>query len=358
MRFVRPSLPSSLLVGTLVLAGLLLGPGPLPAIGAGKPSGKGYVTVHLASVTRHLGSYGQVEPIALVRVNAPETGVVEGLRILPGMAIHAGEKLADLKGPGIESLILQGQADVRSASAQLTAAQKTLRIQQQQLISHLSTRKAVHQAQSAVAQAQMNLDNARSRLAAVRQMKTVSAPADATVLTLNTANGEFVRAGQTLLTLQKTNRLWLRASYYGADLAAIRVGMEGLFVPADGEPSIPVRVQAFLGPMTAGGGESIGLVPAIPRFHWRNGEFGRLRLNLPPRKLVVVPTRALILDHGTWWVLVHTPTGNHPQAVVPGPSREWQTFLKSGLKPGTQVVVENAYLLFHREIATRYQLPD
>ena len=72
----------------------------------------------------------------------------------------------------------------------------------------------------------------------------------------------------------------------------------------------------------------------------------------------MIPTRALILDRGEWWVLLHTDRGNHPQAVVPGPARGWRTFIKRGLQPGAQVVVENAYLEFHSGISRHYQPPD
>ena len=76
------------------------------------------------------------------------------------------------------------------------------------------------------------------------------------------------------------------------------------------------------------------------------------------RSLVAVPTRALILDQGQWWVLVHTANGNQPRLVTPGPARGWQTFIERGLEPGAEVVVENAYLEFHSGISKNYQPPD
>lgn len=102
----------------------------------------------------------------------------------------------------------------------------------------------------------------------------------------------------------------------------------------------------------------IGLIPVTAGARWVDGEFGSVTLDLPPRKLVAVPTRSLILDQGKWWVLVHTGSGDHAQEVIPGPRRGWQTYLESGLKAGSQVVVQNAYLLFHRSIGAQYQPPD
>lgn len=340
----------------LLAVWLVLGPGALPA--KGQLSDPAYVVAQVGTVTPRLEAYGEVVPITVLPVTTAEPGVVAGLKVLPGMHVRAGEDLAHLQGPEIQSMLLQGEADVRSTRAQLAASQNSLAILQQQLISHLSTRQAVHQAESAVAQAQTNFDNAQSHLNAVHQMMTLTAPANATVLAVNVTNGERVGTGQPILTLETADRLWLKAAYYGADTAMIRAGMTGVFDPADGGDPIPVRVYAVVGSLTAGGAESVAMMPATPRFRWMNGEFGTVTLRMPSRRLVAVPTRSLILDQGKWYVLVGTAHGDHPQVVVPGPAQGWETFLESGLRPGAQVVVENAYLLFHRSIAQRYQPPD
>lgn len=331
-----------------------------PALGQSRDAG--YVTARLAAVTPHLEAYGRVEPIAALPVNAAEAGVVAGLKVLPGMRVLAGQELAHLTGPQIAALLLQSDADLRSAQAQLGASQKSLAIQRQQLASHLSTRQAVQHGESAAAHARTAMDNAQSHLESVRQMMTLKAPASGTVLTLTASDGELVSAGQPVLTLQTANGIWLKATYYGTNLSTIRVGMTGVFSPSGSGQPIPVRVRSVLGALTPGGGESIALVPARPQSKlppgWKIGEFGTVALDLPKRMLVAVPTRALILDRGKWWVMVHTPQGDHPQAVVLGRSQGWQTFVESGLKPGVQIVVENAFLLFHRRISRSYQVPD
>lgn len=317
-----------------------------------------YVTVQAATVTPRLEAYGQVQPIATLPVNAAEEGTVAGLSIVPGIHVRAGEEIAHLSGPAIQTAVQQGEADVRSTQAQLTAAQKIVAIEREQLPSHLSTRATVQQGESAVAQAQAAFDNAQSRLQAVRQMTTISAPASGTVLTIDASDGQLVSVGQPVVTLQTRAKLWLRASYYGAELSSIRVGMTGVFLPANGSAPIPIRVQAISGAITAGEGEMIGLASVSSTVQWANGEFGTVTLNLPPRRLVAVPTRSLILDEGKWWVLVHTSQGEHPQQVVPGPVRGWNTFLESGLSAGSQIIVEDAYFQFHRGISNTYQPPD
>jgi RND family efflux transporter MFP subunit len=317
-----------------------------------------YVTVRMAEVTPHLEAYGQVEPAATLTVSFAEAGEVAGMSVAPGAQVRAGEELARLVGPAIQSVVLHSQDDVRNAQAQLSGSQQSLAFQRRQLALHLGSGQAVSKAESAVAQARTLLGRAQSHLQAVRQAMNLTSPVDATVLMTTAANGEMVSAAQPILTLQTPYQLWLHAAYYGFDLSAIRAGMTGSFSPADGSESIPVRLCAVAGLLDPGGGASITLVPSEPTARWVDGEFGTVALNLPPRVLAAVPTRSLILDQGHWWVMVHTPQGDRPQAVVPGPSRGWETFLEQGPEAGTQVLVDNAYLFFHQDISHRYQPPD
>jgi RND family efflux transporter MFP subunit len=327
-------------------------------LAAGQASDADFVAAELHPVTPHLIAYAQVEPISVAPVDAAETGVVSGLHVVPGTHVRAGQELAHLGGPTLQAQLLQSEANLRSARSQLDTAQKLLAIARQQLSSHLTTRQAVHQAESAEAQAQTALDNAQSRLQSVRQMMTLTAPGGGLVLALNSADGQLVNAGQAVVTLQLDGRLWLRASYYGPELRSIRTGMMGRFTPSDGSAPMRVRVCSIPGVMTAGGGESIALCSAQASASWFSGEAGRVSLDLPQRRLVTVPTRALILDQGQWWVMVHTAKGAHRQQVVPGPTDGWNTFIESGLAPGTQVIVKNAYLLFHSSKAEQFQIPD
>jgi RND family efflux transporter MFP subunit len=316
------------------------------------------VTAQSQIVTNQFAAYAQVEPISVLPVRAVQAGLVVGLEIVPGAAVHAGQKLAELGGPEIASLLAQDEAAVRSAQTNFAGTRKSLAVQRQELTSHLSTQDTVSQAQSAVAQAQANLDTAQTQLRALRQTITLQAPVDGVVLAVSATDGERVSPGETLLTLQPADKLWLKAVYYGTDAAAIQTGMTGQFSPADGGEPIAVKVRAVFGALTPAGGESVGLLAAASAPSWLNGEFGAVTLNGPVQELVAVPTRALILDQGQWWVLVHSATGNRPQVVTPGPARGWQTFIKRGLEPGAEVVVENAYLEFHQGISKNYQPPN
>ena len=317
-----------------------------------------FVTVQSQTVTNHFEAYAQVEPIAVLPVRVAQAGLVGGLEIVPGAAVQAGQKLAELDGPEIQALLVQNEAAFEQRTNQPAVSPESLAIQNQQLASHLVTRQTILQAESAVAQAQAAFDTAQAQLRALQQTITLKAPVDGTVLAVNAADGERVSTGETILTLQAADKLWLKAAYYGADAAAIQVGMSGQFFPADGGDPVPVKVCTVFGALTPDGGESVGLLATTPSPSWLNGESGSVTLDGTVRLLVAVPTRSLILDQGQWWVLVHSATGDRPQVVAPGPARGWQTFIERGLEPGAEVVVENAYLEFHSGISKNYQPPD
>jgi len=317
----------------------------------------GAITTREQPVAMQYRAYGRVQPIAVLPVTAGQGGVVTGLRIFPGAAVAAGEPLATLTGPEIQSLLVSRQGALRSASAQLTASRRALEIERRQLTAHLATRLSVGAAESALAAAEAAYATAEAELDDAQARSTLRAPAAGRVLAVDSAEGERVATGQTILTLQTGGSLWLTASFYGADAASIRVGMRGAFRPATGGSALPVTVAAVGASLGADGGEQVGLITANPR-DWLNGEWGAVTVEGATHPMIPVPTDALIMDRARWWVLVHTPQGDRPQPVVPGPTRGWETFIAQGLTPGQQVVVQNAYLEYHRNIASRYLPAD
>jgi RND family efflux transporter MFP subunit len=317
-------------------------------------------TLKARAVTIHtrLAGYGRVEPMTVLKLKAPQTGVVSGLTVLPGEAVDAGTVLGRLTGPAVEAALAQRRGALERERAALTAAQKILTMVRQQQTARLATAKSLDQAKADLAAAQARFDTARSQLQMLQVTTALKAPADSTVLSVNVASGELIQAGQTVLAMQPKGGLWLRAEYYGPEAAAVRVGMKGRFEPADGGAAIEVQVRTVIGTTSPDGGQAVGLMATVASPDWRNGEAGLVTLEGAQQTLAAVPTRALIIDRGRWWVLVRTGKGNRPTEVVPGPSRGETTLIERGIAPGAEIVVENAYLEFHRDFSKHYQPPD
>jgi multidrug efflux pump subunit AcrA (membrane-fusion protein) len=207
-------------------------------------------------------------------------------------------------------------------------------------------------------QAQAARDSAKADLKATQNMVLVRAPRAGRVLTLRAAAGERLQPGETILTLLPNQALWLRAAFYGSAANRIRMGMSGIFAPAGGGATIPVKARAVVGALRPDGGRTVSLVATDSEPGWLDGEAGTVTTDVGKVTGVAVPTSALILDQAQWWIVVHTAKGNEPQRVVPGPRRGALTLIEHGLVPGTAVVVANAYPEFHRGISAHYQPPD
>ncbi len=343
----------------LLLAGALFGmAGTARAVPA---TSQPFVPARVASVAQELRAYAQVEPIATVELRVVGPGTLDALRILPGSAVRAGEVLARVQGPRMQARLVASAQQLASAEARARAARRLLGIVRAKFGAQLATRQQLDAAQSGLSAAEAAVRTATARLREVRSQQFLRAPAAGTILALQAADGEQVASGQAIATLQPAGRLWLRAEVYGAQASGLRVGMRGSFRPAGGQAGpVAVKVASIAAALAPDGGVQLGLLPVASRVpaDWIDGQWGKVLLEGPVRRMVMVPTRALILDRGHWWVLVHTAAGDRPTRVVPGPARGWQTGIVSGLSPGQQVVVTDAFLEYHRGIASRYTPPD
>jgi RND family efflux transporter MFP subunit len=334
-----------------------------PQLGFSRRSGPGdldagVVAARSRTIVMRFSAYARVEPTTLLKLNAPRDGIIKGMTVLPGEAVKADTTLGNLTGPTVAGLLAQRRSSVTAADAALTAAEKILAIARQKKAERLTTQEALYLAEADLAKARAALDNARCQLQSARESIVLKAPVDGIILAVNAADGEQVQAGRNILTLQPKGGLWLMAQYYGSDALAVRIGMAGQFEPAQGGAAIPVKVRSIIGPVGPDGGQAVGLFATVPAPRWLNGEAGRVTLSGDKQTFVAVPTRALILDQGRWWVLVRTKNGNQRREVVPGPSEGTETLIRKGLEPGARMVVENAYLEFHRDVSRQYQQPD
>ena len=326
-------------------------------------TGKRSALSDLKPVTRvsfqpRYGAYGQVEPIHHIVIRSQLQGVVSKLSVVPGDAVKQGQVIARITGPTHHAALKQAEAAVAHAQTQLELARQ-LKQGIDQLPKGLRTKPQMQKAAAAVTQAQSDLASAQAQLVKLRSAATIKAPADGVVVTVQAANAERVAPGDELIKMQPAGKLWLKADYYGSDISEIHTGMKGIFHPADGSAPIAVTMLHVVPPQQTDGAVDVVCLPGShPPAGWRNGAAGRLDLLGKKQSALRVPTSSLIMDQGRWWVLVHDAQGDHPHAVILGPSRGESTLITAGLKPGAQIVVHDAYMRYHRDFAKQYTPPD
>ncbi len=316
------------------------------------------VPVQEQTLTPHFTAYARVSPIALLHVRAWAEGTLTGLKVVPGDRVQAGETLATLNGAVMTAEMAQATAAVNTADARANTAKQLLAIAQKTLSDRLGTRQTLARAKSDLAAAEAAYTAAEANLQKLKDMAEIKAPMSGIILARAIASGERVSGGEPILTLRPDDSLWLTAEFYGTDAEMIHNGMRGVFKPASGGKPQPVIVRNVFAAISPDGGRETGMMLAAKNAEFQDGAYGSVTLDGTEQKMLAVPTRALILDRGQWWVLVQTDKGPQKRKVTIGAARGWQTFIKHGLNAGAAVVTDNAYALFHRDIASRYQPPD
>jgi len=299
----------------------------------------GWVAVRATEQSPVLSGFASVQPGTPVTITALQAGVLASLAVAPGDVVRPGQTIGRLGGPQIAAALATAQGANDAANAALAA-------ERGKFADHLSTTAAVAQAEAAAAAAHADL-------AALRAASSLQSPVAGQVQSLAAGPGSALQPGQPVAVVQPAAGAWVKAVLYDPQAAGLSPGMAARFIPANGGPAMSVTLRGVQGNQADG-----GLVLAFSGAGLPPGEAGTLSLSLPPRPVLLVPSEALVLDDGRWWVMLHDAQGDHAVEVVPGAAEGAQTAILSGLTAGAQVIVQDAALLYHRGIAAQYQPPD
>lgn len=299
----------------------------------------GLVTVRAAQQSPLLSGFASVQSGIPITITALQAGILTSLSVVPGESVRPGQAIGQLGGPQIAAALATAQGANNAAEAALAA-------ERGKFADHLSTKAAVAVASAAASSAHANL-------AALRAAASLYSPVAGQVRSLVAGPGAPLQSGQAVAVVQPAAGAWVRAVLYGPQAATLSPGMAARFVPASGAPAVPVTLRGMQGGLPDG-----GVVLAFSGMGLQPGEAGTLSLSLPPRPVLLVPSEALVMDNGRWWVMLHDAKGAHAVQVVPGAAEGAQTPILSGLTAGDQVIVQDAALLYHRGIAAQYQPPD
>lgn len=352
---VRRGWKRALLAGILGLGGLGFG-----RFGFSLPVAEAtpdWVTVHAQTFTPTQSVYATTAAVTTLPVMSRCAGtLVVASSSLSGAVLSAHAPLARLQGTLYQAQQTQSQANLAQSQVQVQSTERLQRIAQAELARHLATEQMVLRATSAVAVAQAELRTAQARWASVRDCGVIEAPVAGQLLDWTASTGQRVEPGQMLGRLLPSAGVWLTAHLFDVSAVALTPGRTAEFVPEDGAP-IRVRLVSVVPPETAGAGIQTNWVP-VSAHPFSLGLFGHLVLTEPVQTRVMVPTRALILDQGQWWLMLHTHQGDVRRSVVPGVAQGWLTTIEHGVAAGDSVVVRGAYLAYHHAIAQAYQPPD
>ena len=267
-----------------------------------------------------------------------------------------------------EALVQQQQARVRQAQRRVSLTAQAVAREQRIRRSNVLTRRELTEARGALdtarleaRQAEAGLSGARRAVQAARARLSavgatpgsgnavaLTAPIDAVVTEREAAVGETVSPDKTLFTLLNPSIVVVEGDLFAQDLPLVRVGLPAR-ITTDAVPG-----RTFTGRISSIGSTVDPETRAVrarvaisnPGGLLRPGTFVRALLVTKARGgTVTVPDAAIQEDGGLKVVFVKEGGSFRRREVAVGESVGGRTEIKSGIKPGEQVVTTGAYQL-------------
>jgi len=307
----------------------------------------------------------QADQSRMAHVAPKVSGRIVRVHVRLGDAVQRGQVLATIDS--IE--VGEAQAGYVDARAQLDLAQSSFERARQLFEEQIIPQKDWLQAQADLEKARAAERAAAGRLrllgvsrptgqADPSSVYTLVAPFAGTVTELeNAVQGELAKPEEGLFTVADLSRVWVQASLPEADLPRVRVGAPAAIEVAayPGE-----RFEGRVAYVSSGLDRETRTVQA--RIEVPNPK-GRLKLEMfatahieagaGEEEALVVPREAVVLMDGKPAVFVQEDGGFEARGVELGQPLARGTVLRSGVRPGEQVVVAGAYALKARVLKSQ-----
>ena len=240
-----------------------------------------------------------------------------------------------------QALFEQGvipRADLDTAEASYQSAESQYQTAQEEVLNR----------QGLLAQRQSELDLARQQLAD----SVIVAPFDGGVKERHATPGEYVTAGQPVLTLVRIHPLRLRLAVPERSAAKVRVGQE-VRVHVDGDPRTYTGRVARLSPAIEESNRTLMVEAEVPNRDGalRPGAFASAEiLTSADQPAVFVPVSAIVTFAGVEKVLVVEKDKTVEKRVRTGRRLEEKVEIVEGLSGGENVVVEPGNLVGGQDV--------
>lgn len=280
------------------------------------------------------------------RVNAEAGGVVTAVMAEKGQAVRAGQVLARIDDPALQSQVISAQSAVRSAEqAVQLAARNVERNQTLEAAGAVATRD-LETARNQLAAAQSQLAGARAQLANVRQQQgktTVNAPISGIVSERPVSAGSVVGLGMPMFVIVDPGSMQLEGSVPASDLSAVRIGAPVRFTvtgyPGQTFTGTVARINPAADPVT----RQVPVIVSIPNAQGAlvSGLFAEGRVQAETRQGITVPASA-VDERGVQPAVVRVTGGKAERVAVTLGVRDPETDrveITSGINAGDTLLI-------------------
>ncbi|MDM4768274.1 efflux RND transporter periplasmic adaptor subunit [Pelomonas sp. SE-A7] len=278
-------------------------------------------------------------------------GVAESVIANLGQQVRAGQVLAVIASTSLS----EQRSELLTAQRRQEAAQATHDREKKLWQEKISAEQDFLQAQTALREANIAVDNARQKLAAIGASGSstglnrleVKAPFDGTVVEKHLSRGESVKEDASIFTVSDLNSVWAEFAVAPKDLAVVRVGQKVIVSSSAFDEKVQGTISyvgSLLGEQTRTARARVTL--ANPQGAWRPGLFVTVSvLGVEQQVPIAVPAEAIQSIDNQSAVFKAVPTGFQLVSVKTGRSDGKWTEILQGLKAGDKVATSNSYIL-------------
>lgn len=282
-------------------------------------------------------------------------GVVESVSANLGQPVKKGQVLAVIASTGLTDY----RSELLSVQKRLDLARVTYERQKKLSEEGILAKKDYLQAQQAMREMEIAVQNTQQKLIALGTSPHVSAhanalnryeiraPFDGMIVDKHIALGEAVKEDANIFTLSDLSSVWAEMIVSAKDLNVVRVG-KNVIVKATAFDSSATGTVSYVGSLM---GEQTRtakarVVLANPQMAWRPGLF--ITVELVDKEIevpIVVSSDAIQTINDKPTVFIRVPDGFIAQAVTTGLSDGKVTEIVQGLKSGTQYAANGSFVI-------------
>ncbi len=307
----------------------------------------------------------QFDERRVAHVGSQAEGIVRMVHVTLGDRVRRGQALVELESVGVG----EAQGDYLGAEAALVLARRTFERQVRLRKELISSEKEYLQAKQELDAAEIRAAGARGKLArlgmdagAIRALSqqdakgrlVLHAPSDGVILAMHAVPGEVVKTEESLITLGDNAAVWVWASLYERDIAAVQRAQSRerlaarVAVKAYPDQEFPGTVD-FVSPAMDEPSRTVKVRVEVDNAEGRllAGMFATVKVFLPGQEAaLVVPAGAVLEDEGRSFVFVHHHGDYYVRRPVT-PGRTWDRWVEvgQGLSGGETVVADGAFLM-------------
>jgi membrane fusion protein, multidrug efflux system len=248
---------------------------------------------------------GRLEAYSRAPIYARVSGYLKTWKVDIGMAVKAGQLLAEIEAPDLDQQLLQAQADLANAESNAEMADRTLKRRQALLSANIVSRQEVEDRASDLASKQAIVRSTRAnadRLQAMAAFKNIIAPFDGVITARETDLGALINGGGgtglALFTVSSVDKLRLYVNVPQNYVRAIKSG-------ASAKISVPEQPgRVFLG-VVESSAQAVDVATGTTRMQLavdnRDGDlmpgaYANVKMDLDSTNGLHIPTSALIFD--------------------------------------------------------------